>query len=1128
MSEDAPRTGTFTLSLGEVTGTRAAGDGGVLPSLPLWCHAQLEQADGQPLESFWFGADDENATTSTLTMPEGVSTFQRLLDYQQSSRAVPLTPDAMVTLMGAGLRLALYGGDTHSRGSDTCYCEQRIDILPVLLAERVDQRVTFSAVVNDSIQLDVAVSVTLQCDTDLSNYMLGARVLRLRSLGVEQPPKEWIGAACESDDDATKWCESSPAQYDVELSIPDFASPDDSTSRSVRFTGGKMRYTPSSSPPSEENNEEGAPPSLTGTWRVVFPDVEIHQLFLKPAVSRLLDFLHVEKRVTGLLRRLHPEHAGRVTVPLRVSLAGLVTPGCKSVEAQSAVRQAKPIPREAIEQELAAATANDEKKRLQATLNDYDGVIVQAAATLVRSLASAKTQVKCVVDVLNSALVLVPPPSIRSSKTIDELLSPRDLELEYEQRRDVVKDLRAEIRRVVLLLLREFEAATPIGDELTREETRQRIVFKLNSQGTYHSFKEKLKKRIVPLIRDRFAALEDEDEDGGGDKAEANDPNTTVSKLSAANVRKKKYFAQLYATLMEEVHLVLHETFNSNHAIQLEQQLVPSDEEKTAQTLHSLWLRALENEVNGDLEKSESLHLDRIAFAEERSVEQPGLPTRPPLNAVWFDYARLCLVSGELDKAASALRQSLSLDAHGLPSAQLAYGALLCELRDFTGAEQVLAATLTDAQAAASSGQSDRLIHLARAHALQAFFYTQSGRDETGNLALFELLRAQAVVKRLRSEVHGEDAVSLSSSWILLASQVHEWHLRGTTQLVLHLAAQYREPRDVLTRNERVQLRVIEAELLSLRGEAAQAVILLREALEIQPSDPFAWLVLGKINLQLESTAVAAIDCLQRAVEQRCQMRTELRLSAFMHLGLVLLQSSRLEQARETFLVASDEYPIASAWLGVGIACLRVEDWNNARVALAEANRLDPTNPEVWGYMALVTLSTTPRLTPHHESDVKQLIAQALRYQLSNPGLLRELSNAFVALDRLEDAEKLLRRSLVLQDVSMTRKTLADVLASQNCAEDALAQYKQSLAVSVDVAERCELLEKCAALLVTLGRAEEAEEYRAMATRFAQQEDYTSGGGDRAKLEDQRPEHDYSSPAEADDPKNSEAQDMVT
>ncbi len=63
----------------------------------------------------------------------------------------------------------------------------------------------------------------------------------------------------------------------------------------------------------------------------------------------------------------------------------------------------------------------------------------------------------------------------------------------------------------------------------------------------------------------------------------------------------------------------------------------------------------------------------------------------------------------------------------------------------------------------------------------------------------------------------------------------------------------------------------------------------------------------------------------------------------------------------------------------------------------------------------------------------------------------------------------------------MTRKTLADVLAAQNCAETALEQYKQALESSGDMQDRTDLLEKCADFLMTLGRTEEAKEYRKMA-----------------------------------------------
>ncbi|CAK4218948.1 unnamed protein product [Aphanomyces euteiches] len=146
-------------------------------------------------------------------------------------------------------------------------------------------------------------------------------------------------------------------------------------------------------------------------------------------------------------------------------------------------------------------------------------------------------------------------------------------------------------------------------------------------------------------------------------------------------------------------------------------------------------------------------------------------------------------------------------------------------------------------------------------------------------------------------------------------------------------------------------------------------------------------------------------------------------------------------------------------------------------MALAEANVLDRTNADVWGYLSLVCLN----VTPVRPKQAEQALEQALRYDLTNATLLRELSNGFVALDKLEMAESLLRRSLLTADSSLTRKTLADVLAAQNCAATALEQYKKALDGCATMTERTTLLSKCAELLTTLGRLDEAQEFREIA-----------------------------------------------
>ena len=96
---------------------------------------------------------------------------------------------------------------------------------------------------------------------------------------------------------------------------------------------------------------------------------------------------------------------------------------------------------------------------------------------------------------------------------------------------------------------------------------------------------------------------------------------------------------------------------------------------------------------------------------------------------------------------------------------------------------------------------------------------------------------------------------------------------------------------------------------------------------------------------------------------------------------------------------------------------------------------------------------------------------------------MRELGNALMANDELEEAESLFRRSLSCRDSSSTRRRLADVLAARNCAKAALIEYRTYLTMDANVEDRPMLLEKCAQLLSTLGRSDEAEEYSTMAEK---------------------------------------------
>ena len=84
----------------------------------------------------------------------------------------------------------------------------------------------------------------------------------------------------------------------------------------------------------------------------------------------------------------------------------------------------------------------------------------------------------------------------------------------------------------------------------------------------------------------------------------------------------------------------------------------------------------------------------------------------------------------------------------------------------------------------------------------------------------------------------------------------------------------------------------------------------------------------------------------------------------------------------------------ASTWLGAGIAYLRLQDYDNADIALMEANVMNNRHAEVWGYLTLLALHTG------REAEAEQALIWALRCELSNVQLLDEIGEQYMTMGR--------------------------------------------------------------------------------------------------------------------------------
>ncbi|NXU12801.1 CFA70 protein, partial [Pardalotus punctatus] len=159
----------------------------------------------------------------------------------------------------------------------------------------------------------------------------------------------------------------------------------------------------------------------------------------------------------------------------------------------------------------------------------------------------------------------------------------------------------------------------------------------------------------------------------------------------------------------------------------------------------------------------------------------------------------------------------------------------------------------------------------------------------------------------------------------------------------------------------------------------------LHEAVHIDPLNPNVWAQKGHL-CYLKKKFEKAKDCYERVisfVEEAADMHF-----VYLRLGSIYLEHKEYGRAKQIYLLACDNSASCLTWLGVGIACYRMEEMVEAEDALSEANALDNTNAEVWGYLALICLQGG------RELEAEQCYKYTVKLGLQNDALLQEIRAA--------------------------------------------------------------------------------------------------------------------------------------
>ncbi|XP_052698028.1 cilia- and flagella-associated protein 70-like isoform X9 [Crassostrea angulata] len=174
------------------------------------------------------------------------------------------------------------------------------------------------------------------------------------------------------------------------------------------------------------------------------------------------------------------------------------------------------------------------------------------------------------------------------------------------------------------------------------------------------------------------------------------------------------------------------------------------------------------------------------------------------------------------------------------------------------------------------------------------------------------------------------------------------------------------------------------ARLKLQKKEYKEAENSLDEALQFDYQNPDAWALMGHVKY-MTNDVEASRDCYERTISFTSDA-AEMH-SIYLRLASIYLQEEKFSNAKNTFLMACKRSPSCVSWLGVGIACYRLGELAESEDALSEANILNNTDPEVWGYLSLVCLKTGRQL------EAEQAYKYALKLNLSDYDLLTEIQH---------------------------------------------------------------------------------------------------------------------------------------